>query len=157
MIFAEKLLYLRKNNNMSQEELSEKLNVSRQAVSRWESGTALPDATNLLCISKLFNVSIDYLLYDEHMDTYAPLSNTTTNNSNFNDKLKKLKPKYFVLTWVIGYIITYVIYNKAFYFGTYKFSLALALPLALLFSKIYLWFVVIFAVIYFICYNSHKK
>ena len=153
MIFAEKLLYLRKNNNMSQEELAEKLNVSRQAVSRWESGTALPDATNLLCISKLFNVSTDYLLYDEYTNAHNP-SNNTDAEKIFIDKLK---PKYFLYAWLIGYVITYIIYNRVFYFGTFNFSLAFMWPIALVFSKIYLWFIVIFAVIYFICYNSHKK
>ena len=65
MTFSEKLLNLRKKENFSQEALAEKLDVSRQAVSRWESGAALPDAGNLLQLSKLFGVSIDYLLNDE--------------------------------------------------------------------------------------------
>jgi len=65
MTFAEKLLSLRKSAALSQEELAEKLNVSRQAVSRWEMGTAMPDSPNLLEISRLFNVSADYLLRDE--------------------------------------------------------------------------------------------
>ena len=65
MTFAEKLLLLRKSATLSQEDLAEKLNVSRQAVSRWEMGTAMPDSPNLLEISRLFNVSADYLLRDE--------------------------------------------------------------------------------------------
>lgn len=65
MTFAEKLLSLRKRAGMSQEELAEKLNVSRQAVSRWEIGTAMPDAQNLLELSKIFVVSVDYLLKEE--------------------------------------------------------------------------------------------
>lgn len=65
MTFAEKLLLLRKSAALSQEELAEKLDVSRQAVSRWEMGTAMPDSLNLLEISRLFNVSADYLLRDE--------------------------------------------------------------------------------------------
>lgn len=65
MTFAEKLLELRKKEGLSQEELAQELNVSRQAISRWEMGTAMPDAPNLLQISKLFQVSVDYLLNDE--------------------------------------------------------------------------------------------
>jgi len=65
MTFPEKLLDLRKQENLSQEALAEKLDVSRQAVSRWEGGTAMPDATNLLQLSRLFGVSIDYLLNDD--------------------------------------------------------------------------------------------
>ncbi len=65
MTFGEKLLELRKQNNFSQEELAEKLGVSRQAVSRWESGETMPDSPNLLQISNIFSVSADYLLRDE--------------------------------------------------------------------------------------------
>jgi len=63
---AHKITALRKKAAMSQEELAEQLHVSRQAVSRWEMGTAIPDATNLLKISKLFNVTTDYLLNDDY-------------------------------------------------------------------------------------------
>ena len=65
MRFSEKLVMLRKDAGLSQEQLAEKLNISRQAVSRWESGTAMPDATNLLSLSNLFAVSVDQLLRDE--------------------------------------------------------------------------------------------
>ncbi len=66
MTFAEKLLQLRKREGYSQEELANILDVSRQAISRWEMGTAVPDSSNLLQISKLFHVSTDYLLNDEY-------------------------------------------------------------------------------------------
>ena len=66
MKLSDKIVGLRKSRGMSQEELAEKLNVSRQAVSRWEMGTAMPDATNILQLSKLFHVTADYLLNDEY-------------------------------------------------------------------------------------------
>lgn len=65
MTFNEKLLSLRKKAGLSQEDLAEKLDVSRQAVSRWETGETLPDAKNLLELSSIFETSIDYLLRDE--------------------------------------------------------------------------------------------
>ena len=65
MKLSEKILKLRKQNGLSQEELASKLNVSRQAVSRWELGSALPDASNILQLSKLFGVTADYLLNDD--------------------------------------------------------------------------------------------
>ena len=65
MTFNEKLFSLRRKSGFSQEELAEKLNVSRQAVSRWEMGETMPDAKNLLELSDIFGVSIDYLLRDE--------------------------------------------------------------------------------------------
>lgn len=66
MKLSDKLIGLRKSAGMSQEELAEKLNVSRQAVSRWEMGTAMPDAVNILQLSKLFHVTTDYLLNEEY-------------------------------------------------------------------------------------------
>ena len=66
MKLSEKIIGLRKSGGMSQEDLAEKLAVSRQAISRWESGTAMPDANNLLQLSKLFGVTTDYLLNDDY-------------------------------------------------------------------------------------------
>ena len=64
MKFEEKMMDLRKKAGMSQEELADRLGVSRQAVSRWELGSTQPDAPNLLKLSDLFGVSIDWLLRD---------------------------------------------------------------------------------------------
>ena len=64
MTFGEKLTRLRKREGLSQEALAEKLDVSRQAVSRWEQGTALPDAAKLLPCAKLFSVNVEWLLDD---------------------------------------------------------------------------------------------
>ena len=64
MIFSAKLAILRKNKGITQEALAEKLNVSRQAVAKWESGQAYPDISNLIQISNLMNVTVDYLVRD---------------------------------------------------------------------------------------------
>ncbi|MDE5908426.1 MAG: helix-turn-helix domain-containing protein [Lachnospiraceae bacterium] len=64
MNFAEKLLKLRSQYGYSQEVLAEKLNVSRQAVSKWELGTTLPETDKVIAISDFFAVSTDYLLKD---------------------------------------------------------------------------------------------
>ena len=77
MIFSEKLQLIRKSQGMTQEDLAEKLDVSRQAVAKWESGQVYPDISNLIQISNLFNVTVDYLVrdqecmvsYDDHDDT----------------------------------------------------------------------------------------
>lgn len=57
MIFSEKLQLIRKNKGLTQEELAEKLSVSRQAVAKWESGQGYPEITNLIQISNLFHVT----------------------------------------------------------------------------------------------------
>jgi transcriptional regulator with XRE-family HTH domain len=64
MNFAEKLQLIRKNRGMTQEALAESLNVSRQAVAKWESGQAYPDIANLIAISGHFLVTVDYLVKD---------------------------------------------------------------------------------------------
>ena len=65
MNFAEKLKELRKQKGISQEQLAEKIHVSRQAITKWETGIGIPDIENLLAISSLFNESLDSLLSEE--------------------------------------------------------------------------------------------
>lgn len=65
MNLADKLIQLRKKNGWSQEELAEQMNVTRQSVSKWESGQAAPDLEKILKLSQLFGVSTDYLLKEE--------------------------------------------------------------------------------------------
>ena len=64
MNLNQKITQLRNDNNWSQEELAEKLNVSRQSVSKWESGQAKPDLDKIIALSNIFDVSTDYLLKD---------------------------------------------------------------------------------------------
>ena len=59
---ANNLVELRKKNGLSQEELADKLGLSRQAVSKWERAESSPDTDNLICLAKLYNVSLDELL-----------------------------------------------------------------------------------------------
>lgn len=65
MTFAEKLKTIRKQAGMSQEQLAEKLNVSRQAITKWETDAGIPDIENIMAISALFDISIDELLSNE--------------------------------------------------------------------------------------------
>lgn len=65
MAFSEKLYELRKQRGLSQEELAEALDVSRQAVSKWESGRALPETGKLLAVSEYFGVSLDELMKED--------------------------------------------------------------------------------------------
>ena len=65
MIFADKLITLRKKAGWSQEELAEKLNVTRQSVSKWEGAQSVPDMDKVVQMSRLFGVTTDFLLKDE--------------------------------------------------------------------------------------------
>lgn len=80
MTLAEKIINLRKQKGWSQEELAEKLDVTRQAVSKWESGASVPDIAKILQISELFGVTTDYLLKDNEeapADTVLPKTEQT--------------------------------------------------------------------------------
>ena len=68
MTFAEKLKELRKQSGISQEKLAEKLGVSRQAVTKWERDSGVPDIENIMAISKLFDVSMDELFSNERSE-----------------------------------------------------------------------------------------
>ncbi len=83
MIFADKLVKLRKKSGMSQEELAEKMNVSRQAVSKWESAQSVPDLEKILQLGNLFGVTLDYLLKDE-------LEEEEFTGRDYEDKTKKV-------------------------------------------------------------------
>ena len=65
MSLAEKLVALRKQKGLTQMDLAEQLNVSRQAISRWEVGAAVPSIDNLRILSDIYEISVDYLLDDD--------------------------------------------------------------------------------------------
>ena len=82
MILADKIIQLRKKCGWSQEELAEKMGVSRQAVCKWEGAQSVPDLSKILMLSQLFNVSTDYLLKDEIEDNQnEALTEDTTEQS----------------------------------------------------------------------------
>ncbi|MBO7176014.1 MAG: helix-turn-helix transcriptional regulator, partial [Clostridia bacterium] len=92
MILADKIIDLRKKQGWSQEELAEQLGVSRQSVSKWESGMSVPDLNKIIAMSELFGVSTDYLVKDtleeptpsetEARDTAAPARTVTAEEAN---------------------------------------------------------------------------
>ena len=84
MTLSEKLYNLRRKQGLSQEALAEKLNCSRQVISKWENGTTTPDAEMLQKYSEIFGVSIDYLV-KEGID--EPTGVQPTKKSNDNKKL----------------------------------------------------------------------
>lgn len=68
MDFSEKILSLRKSRGLTQEQLAEKLNVSRQSVSKWESGQAIPELETIVALCRVFDITTDYLLKPSEMD-----------------------------------------------------------------------------------------
>ena len=80
MILADKIIMLRKKQGWSQEELAEKLEVSRQSVSKWEGGLSVPDLNKIIAMSALFGVSTDFLLKDE-LEEIAPSETAETDDA----------------------------------------------------------------------------
>ena len=68
MDFSERLLTLRKGMDLTQEQLAEKMNVSRQSISKWESGQAVPELEKIIALSTIFDVTTDYLLKPSEVD-----------------------------------------------------------------------------------------
>ena len=76
MTLSDKLQLLRKSNGMTQDLLAEKLDVSRQAITKWENGMAYPDIMNLIGLSELFHITIDYLVKDNSCEKEVLKSET---------------------------------------------------------------------------------
>lgn len=89
MSLGEKIKKLRKENNLSQEQLAEKLNVSRQAISKWEANKAYPDIENLILLRKIFDVTLDDLIIDEN-NIKSEYINKSIDSDN-NDKWYNIK------------------------------------------------------------------
>ncbi len=111
MKFGEKIKNLRKDNNMTQETLAEKLFVTRTAVSKWETDKGLPGIDSLKLIADLFHVSIDELVSDEDIKTQHHLEN------------KRAKSLYFVAIvflaiTVLFTLLTFFLNNTYFVIGT---------------------------------------
>ncbi|MDD6811025.1 MAG: DUF5680 domain-containing protein [Lachnospiraceae bacterium] len=94
MIFSEKLQVLRKSRGYTQEELAEKLNVSRQAVAKWEAGQAYPDILNLIQLSELFHITVDYLVKDRECSVSVTDREDTDTEEMINFRLEANRNTY---------------------------------------------------------------
>lgn len=110
MKFNEKLINLRKENGMSQEELGDRLGVTRQTISKWELGQATPNMTNLNELGTLFNVSINYLV-DDNCDTY----NKKQFKGGFKMDDNKKKKIIIIAAIVLGVIVVGAVIKLAFF------------------------------------------
>lgn len=85
-MLSEKIINLRKSRGWSQEELAEKLDVSRQSVSKWELGVSTPDLDKIVAMSTLFGVSTDYLLKDVTSEEREPISDFVSNEEDEDEE-----------------------------------------------------------------------
>ena len=91
---ANKLVQLRKKHGLSQEELAEKIGVSRQAVSKWERAESSPDTDNLIALAKIYNMSLDEMInYDDGGErSYTPADDDSVMEKKSGYKLLKRVP-----------------------------------------------------------------
>ncbi len=147
MIFADKLIALRKKAGWSQEELADKLGVSRQAVSKWEGMQSVPDLERVIALSKLFGVSTDYLLKDEQEEietipgadeTDTPLRRVSMEEANAFLKVKEETSKLIAGATVmcILSLVPLILFGAAEEKGWIGENVAAALGLALMFITI---------------------
>lgn len=86
MALSEKLYTLRKKSGLSQEQLAEQLSVSRQAISKWETGQSVPESDKLIVISNYFKVSLDYLLKEDDEEQATSEKDGTSLHTSSNTK-----------------------------------------------------------------------
>lgn len=105
MKFEEKIYQLRKKKKMSQNELAEILDVSRQTISKWEVGTSVPDVKNLLLISKYFDVSLDYLINSNDKNDEKILEQLEQKQEDNSVIRKRKKQKFSIILHIFIFFI----------------------------------------------------
>ena len=141
MNLNEKISELRKNNNMSQEELANKLNVTRQSISLWETNQTIPTLDNLIEMSNIFNISLDELCKNEVKDCMISQENSFYQNqiSFTNDMFKKIYKKIsfkYYLIYFLGIILSFILFFTIL-FNKNMDNGYIALPILFLFTFIF--------------------
>lgn len=156
MILADKIIRLRKQSGWSQEELAEKMRVSRQAVSKWESAQSVPDLEKILALAKLFGVTTDYLLKDELEDeeladeSPAPVKLVSLALANEFIDWRRSAANYIALAtfMCIAAVVPLILLSAMAEYGVLKISVNLAAGIGLVLLLI---IVAIAVTIYILC------
>lgn len=107
MTTGEKLQKLRKDNNYTQEELADIMNVSRQSISKWESDVAFPETEKLIALSKLYHCTIDYLLNTDNNDITSE-TNSFSEKTDVETTNKKRLP--FIITCISAHVLVLILF-----------------------------------------------
>ena len=127
MEFNNKLYNLRKQKGLSQEELANRLNVSRQTVSKWEVGDSTPDMEKLVAISVLFEMSLDELVMDKvssparEASTKSELANELKEKVLTDENKQKAKKGLKIVAIIFGIILLIDVISMIVYFSLYGF------------------------------------
>ena len=121
MNFGENLKKLRKEKQLSQESLAEKLNISRQAVSKWESNSSYPDMNNLIQLKDIFNVTLDEMILIDKKDCEETLKNNPNNKDDISKSSTYEKEERYesliIGGFIIGIAVGFVTENFSFGLG----------------------------------------
>ncbi len=123
MNLSKKVFELRKAHGLSQEQLAEKLGVSRQSISKWESGESIPELERLVEMGKVFNVTTDYLLKESDVDelTIRTEMLEKQHQSLLSETRKAETRRYRILSCTAIYLITFAIF-LIFRFTLFEFQ-----------------------------------
>lgn len=127
MEFHNKLYNLRKQKGLSQEELANRLNVSRQTISKWEVGDSTPEMEKLIAISDLFGISLDELVMDkapvktEEVSAKSELVSELTEKVLTDDNKKKAKKGLKIAAYIVGVLLLIDAISMIVYFSLYGF------------------------------------
>jgi transcriptional regulator with XRE-family HTH domain len=148
MNISEKILNLRKANNLTQEELADKLNISRQSVSKWESEQAVPDVDKLLALSEIFKVSTDYLLKPSEIDELS--IKTEILEKQQKELMQKEDKRNKIIYCCLSCLAIYLVFFAAYFVGHFYFRIWNP-------SVIFSEFLVATAIAIYVCLKHNKK
>lgn len=150
MDFSEKLLTLRKANDLTQEQLAEKLDVSRQSVSKWESGQASPELEKIIAMSAIFDVTTDYLLKSSEIDDLSVKTEMLEKQQQMMIVREQRQKQIFGC--IMYALAVYLVFFAAYFIGHFHFWEWVANP-----SVFFAGFLIATAIVIFICTKKLGK
>ena len=150
MDFSEKLLTLRKANNLTQEQLAEKLDVSRQSISKWESGQATPELEKIVVMSAIFDVTTDYLLKSSEIDDLSVKTEMLEKQQQM--MFVRERKQHQIFECVMYSLAVYMIFFAVYFIGHFHFWEWVANP-----SIFFAGFLIATALVIFICVKKVGK
>lgn len=139
MEFAEKLIALRKSRELTQEQLAEQLNVSRQSISKWESGQVIPEVEKIVELSKAFDVTVDYLLKPSEIDELSVKTEILEQQMLVREQKRTQISKNIMYSIGIYLIFFAVYFIGHFYFEIWNASVILAELLIATTIVVFVW------------------
>ena len=150
MDFSEKLLTLRKANDLTQEQLAEKLDVSRQSISKWESGQATPELEKIVAMSAIFDVTTDYMLKSSEIDDLSVKTEMLEKQQQM--MLVREQKQHRIFECFMYALAVYMIFFAVYFIGHFHFWEWVANP-----SVFFAGFLIATAIVIFICVKKLSK